>query len=71
MGFSKSTGRPAAQRGTDLVSLYKRGANWAGLENDREISEIRRCQEIGAFAGSRIDLAGGFMDPIQCGIERL
>ena len=40
-----------AQGGTDLVSLHKRGANWAGLEIDREFSEIRRCQKVGVFAG--------------------
>ena len=40
-----------AQGGTDLVSLRNRGANWAGLEIDREFSEIRRCQKVGVFAG--------------------
>lgn len=54
-----------------IIALRKRRANRAGLENERKFSEIRRFQEVGVFSGSRIDIAGGFMDPIPRGIERL
>ena len=54
-----------------LCDTVERKFERTGIESDRQLSKIRHRQEIGAFMGARIGLAGTFMDQISCGIERL
>jgi len=71
--LAASHGRVIALRLEEAPSLFacEIGAPTVLDKNGRKFSEIRRRQEMDAFVGPRIDLAGGFMDPIPCGIERL